>query len=64
MPIVTEQELRIKIRQPEYGLVVTVPPGTRFSPSARDFIKQWEIQVRFEEEARVEEVPADAPETC
>ena len=58
MPIVTEQELRIKIRQPEYGLVLTFPPGTRFSPAARDFIKQWDIEVRFEEPPAEKELPA------
>ena len=49
MRIVTESELRDKIRRPESGIVLTFPPGTRFSPSAQDFIKQWKVEVRFEE---------------
>lgn len=49
MRIVTESELRAQIRQPEEGIVLTFPAGTRFSPSARDFIKRWEVEIRFEE---------------
>jgi len=48
MAIVTEAELRDKIRQPKVGVVLSFPPGTRFSPSAQDFIKQWKIEIRFE----------------
>ena len=49
MRIVTEEELRDKIRKPEFGVKLIFPAGTRFSPSARDFIKQWEVEVHFEE---------------
>jgi ethanolamine utilization cobalamin adenosyltransferase len=51
MQIVTETELRDKIRPPRLGLVLTFPPGTRFTPSAQDFIKQWQIEIRFAEAA-------------
>lgn len=49
MAVVTEVELRDKIRVPRLGIVLAFPPGTRFSPSAQDFIKQWKIEIRFEE---------------
>jgi ethanolamine utilization cobalamin adenosyltransferase len=49
MPIVTETELRDKIRVPRLGVVLSYPPGTRFSPSAQDFIKQWRIEIRQEQ---------------
>ncbi len=45
MAIVTEAELRDKIRQPRLGVVLHFPEGTRFSPSAQDFIKQWRIEI-------------------
>lgn len=48
MRIVTEAELRNKVRRPEVGLTLSFPPGTRFSPSATDFIKQWHMNIRFE----------------
>ncbi|HNR97364.1 MAG TPA: hypothetical protein PKJ21_09505 [Anaerolineae bacterium] len=51
MPIVTETELRDKIRVPRLGVVLSFPPGTRFSPSAQDFIKQWRIEIRLEQPA-------------
>lgn len=51
MPIVTETELRDKIRVPRLGVVLSFPPGTRFSPSAQDFIKQWRIEIRTEQPA-------------
>ena len=52
MPIITEAELRDRIRRPRRGMKVTVPPGARFSPSARDFINQWALEI-------VEETPAE-----
>jgi len=61
MRIVTEVELRDKIRQPQFGIVLTFPPGTRFSPSARDFIKYWKMEVRFEEPSP--QVSLEASET-
>lgn len=51
MRIVTEAEIRSKIRRPETGIVLCFPAGTRFSPSATDFIKQWRMEIRFEESA-------------
>jgi len=63
--IVTEEELRGKIRQPRAGIVLTFPPGTQFSPSAKDFIKQWRVEIRFGETlAPPEEKPPDCPGTC
>ena len=55
MPIITEAELRDRIRRPQRGMKVTVPPGTRFSPSARDFIAQWGLEVVEEAEQPPEE---------
>lgn len=49
MRIVTEAEIRSKIRRPEAGIVLCFPAGTYFSPSATDFIKQWRVEIRFEE---------------
>jgi ethanolamine utilization cobalamin adenosyltransferase len=51
MRIVTEAEIRSKIRRPEAGIVLCFPVGTHFSPSAADFIKQWRVEIRFEESA-------------
>jgi ethanolamine utilization cobalamin adenosyltransferase len=51
MRIVTEAEIRSKIRRPETGITLCFPVGTRFSPSAADFIKQWRVEIRFEESA-------------
>jgi len=49
MRIVTEAEIRSRIRRPETGIIMCFPVGTRFSPSATDFIKQWRMEIRFEE---------------
>ncbi len=54
MPIITEAELRDRIRRPKRGMKVVVSPGTRFSPSARDFIGQWGLEI-------VEEVATPPP---
>lgn len=53
MAIMTEAELRELIRQPQPGLTLTVPPGTRFSPAAQDFIKHWQLDVVFAEGAQI-----------
>ncbi len=45
MAIMTETELRERIRQPQPGMTLPVPPGTRFSPAAQDFIKHWQLEV-------------------
>jgi len=58
MSVVTEAELRDKIRVPRLGIVLAFPPDTRFSPSAQDFIKQWKIEIRFEETKPVGSAPA------
>lgn len=49
MPILTEAQLREKVRQPQDGMKLRLPRGTIFSPSAADFIKQWHIDVSYEE---------------
>jgi ethanolamine utilization cobalamin adenosyltransferase len=51
MPILTEAELRNRIRQPQRGMQLTLPKAARFSPSAQDFIDQWKIEVIFSEDA-------------
>ncbi len=56
--ILTEVELRDRIRRPQRGLKVTVPPGTRFSPSARDFIAQWDLEIVEVEEAPTSDEPS------
>lgn len=48
MPIITENQLREIVRQPQEGLSITLPQNTRFSPAAEDFIKHWKINVVFE----------------
>ena len=50
MGIITEAELRDQIRQPQRGASLSVPAGTRFSPAAQDFLKQWQIDVRYDAE--------------
>lgn len=49
MPIITEAELRDRVRQPTHGMKLSLQKGTMFSPSAADFIKQWQIEVVYEE---------------
>jgi len=51
MAIVTEAEIRERVRRPTEGMCLTFAPGTRFSPAAQDFLKQWQVNVRFEEAA-------------
>jgi ethanolamine utilization cobalamin adenosyltransferase len=51
MPILTEAELRNRIRQPQQGMQLTLPKAVRFSPSAQDFIDQWKIEIIFSEDA-------------
>lgn len=51
MTIVTESELRDRLRQPRRGETISVPAQTRFSPAATDFIKQWQLQVVYGETA-------------
>jgi len=62
LQIVTEAEIRQRIRRPRYGLVLTFPPGTRFSPAAQDFLREWRIAVRFVEESAGEEGTQSSPE--
>ncbi len=50
MPILTEADLRDRIRRPRMGMKVVVEPGTRFSPAARDFIAQWRFEIVEESE--------------
>jgi len=51
--IITESELRELWRDGRHALPA-FPPGTRFSPSAQDFLKDHQLGVRFAE-------PASAP---
>lgn len=60
MPIITEAELRDRIRRPKRGMKVAVPPGARFSPSARDFIGQWGLEI-VEEQATPPSPPSETP---
>lgn len=53
MPIVTESQLRSLIRQPQQGMTVHFPKGTHFSPSATDFIKQWQLDVVYDENGEI-----------
>jgi ethanolamine utilization cobalamin adenosyltransferase len=48
MAIVTEVEIRAQVKQPRPGIILSVPPGTRFTPGARDFINTWKVEVRYE----------------
>jgi ethanolamine utilization cobalamin adenosyltransferase len=43
--IVTEAALRARLRQPRAGARVTVPSGAVLSPSARDFVAHWQLEV-------------------
>lgn len=45
MAILTESDIRDLIRIPQEGMTLTVPPGTRLSPAAQDFVKHWKIEV-------------------
>lgn len=45
MPIITESQLREKIRHPQTGMSIRLPEDMQFSPSALDFINQWKIEV-------------------
>lgn len=48
MSIVTEAQLRNQIRQPQKGMSVHLPANARLSPSAQDFLKEWNMEVIFE----------------
>lgn len=52
--IVTEAALREQLRRPRHGAHVSVPAGAVLSPSARDFVAQWDLQLD-------EGVPGTAP---
>lgn len=43
MTVVTEAELRDQLRRPTLGATIKVPAGARLTPSARDFVKQWQL---------------------
>jgi ethanolamine utilization cobalamin adenosyltransferase len=66
MPILTESEIRGLIRQPQPGMTLTVAPGTRLSPAAQDFVKQWNLEVQVgvlppEQESAAWDTPPDFP---
>lgn len=48
MTVVTEADLRNRIRRPQCGDSITVAAGTRFSPAATDYIQQWQLRVVYE----------------
>lgn len=48
MTILTEADLRNRIRRPQCGESITVAAGTRFSPAATDYIRQWQLKVVYE----------------
>ena len=52
--IVTESALREQLRRPAPGARVTVPPGSTLSPSARDFVEHWRLELVEGEGARRE----------
>lgn len=52
--IVTEADLRDQLRCPTHGSQVQVPVGARLSPSASDFVKQWDIHLVTEPEPLLE----------
>lgn len=51
MPIVTEAQLRNQIRQPQKGMSVHLPANARLSPSAQDFLKEWNMEAIFTDAA-------------
>jgi ethanolamine utilization cobalamin adenosyltransferase len=51
--IVTESGLRARLRQPRTGARVTVPRGATLSPSARDFVAHWGLDVVETDDAQV-----------
>ncbi len=44
--IVTEAALREQLRHPRHGATIHVPTGAVLSPSARDFVAQWDLELR------------------
>ena len=44
MTVVTEAELRNQLRRPTLGATIAVPAKARLTPSAQDFIKQWQLK--------------------
>lgn len=46
MTVVSEADLRAQLKPPTRGATIGVPAGASLTPSARDFIKDWELQVR------------------
>lgn len=43
--IVTEAQLRHQIRHPQKGMSIELPADARLSPSAQDFLKEWNMAV-------------------
>lgn len=59
---VTEAELRDQVRRPSVGARVVVPAGAKLSPSAADFVKQWQLVVDSQHQhIAPETVPATPP---
>jgi len=63
MAIVTEAEIRERVRRPRQDMRLTFAPGTRFSPAAQDFLKQWQVDVRFED-TDTSTTPGDSHQTA
>lgn len=52
MTVITEAELR-ELWQGGRGVIPPFPPGTRLTPSARDFVRQWSITISLEGEVEI-----------
>ncbi len=60
MTVITEVELR-EMWQGGRGVIPPLPRDTRFTPSARDFVKQWGITITFAEGAADRAFVAPSP---
>ncbi len=56
MTVITEAELR-EMWQGGRGTIAPLPRGVRFTPSAKDFINQWNIEICYLEEAKATPAP-------
>ncbi|GAB2472537.1 hypothetical protein [Xylanimonas ulmi] len=56
--ILTEADLRDRLRRPVAGAVVAVPPGVRLTPAAADFVAQWKLELTQEPADMTRQTPA------